>query len=452
MFAFARSAVRTGLVLASLSLVSAGQSSVESGARLSLTGPSQVAIGGAWSLTYTTQDPPRLAVLSVFEDGREIAGRFLRVGAGSNRIDFELPDEVMLEGVRLEARVSYLNGRTVAWTKPVSATITAREVGASYPYLRVTGQPVALGMSSAGNADGVAAAGDAFGIRGCSLGCSGTRLSLSCSTTDVHVNEEIRLEFTDEIDLASVNPQTMSLTQMGTGQTPVGTFSLSAQDPSVLIYRPLLTFDSSGNPIFGFEEDEAYSLTVFGTALDPLAAHIRSTSGQSNLTRVQCVLLASQGIQDVVPGPPAARALVDVVTGYDGQGTPSILAGQPANGAVNVSLNSDISLVFEDIMNPATLVNPILGTSNTIEVRVDPDGDLSDPSDQFELDGSFTLALDFAQNQTTAVFRPDAGLPAVPSELQLLKIVVEVGPGITDLASNALSNPGTISFQPEFQM
>ena len=93
-----------------------------------------------------------------------------------------------------------------------------------------------------------------------------------------------------------------------------------------------------------------------------------SAGGTPNQQRMLCTVDASLGILDVKPGAPNVVVTVDKVTAYDPiTGLPSAFAfGIPAQGEVDVHRFSPIVFTFDDLMNPATLVNPVTGLSNSI--------------------------------------------------------------------------------------
>ena len=291
-----------------------------------------------------------------------------------------------------------------------------------------------------------------FRIVACSLGChsSGTG-QLGCDEADIHVNEVLGVTFNKPVDLASVSPAAVQIVASATGQSVPGVFGVDPLDPRRLLFTPQLAFDSAGNPVFGFEEDEIYRFVIPGAALDPLGPWVRSLGGDANTTRLSCILLTTLGVQDAVPGRPSVSVTVDVVTGYDPvTGLPSSIApGVPAQGATQVFSETDITLSFDDLMNPASLINPVLGTSATVRVLADPDGDLSDPSDQFAIAGTFDLVLNTLAPETRLVFDPQDSLPPAGSAPGQLVIVVDISPDIFDLAGNALINPGVVVFVPE---
>jgi len=289
-------------------------------------------------------------------------------------------------------------------------------------------------------------------IATCSLGCSDTGgTQISCGVTDVYVNQEIQLRFTSPVDPNSVSNNSFQITEVTTGKTPAGAFSISPLDPNVLIYRPQLTFDSAGLPIFGLELDKTYLLKVPGTTLDPLGPFIRSTTGVSNSSRLQCSLIASRGVFDARPGRPRATMTIDRVTGYDANGDPETFQlNVAAAEATDVYRFSPVRIVFDDVMNPGTLANPVTGSSETIRAFVDADGDVSNQTDRVPLQGTFTLTVDQNALRTTVIFQPSGGLPSagsVPGEQR--RIVIELLPQIADLGGNGLLNPGATNFTPE---
>lgn len=292
-------------------------------------------------------------------------------------------------------------------------------------------------------------------IVSCSLQCNDSAgnpgAQISCGVTNVRLNQEIRIEFSNPIDPATVSNNSFQMVESGTGKTPAGTFALNPNDARTLIYRPQLTFDSSGNPIFGFNQDSTYFLRVPGSVLDPLGPYIRDTGGRGNSSRLQCTLVASEAVLDATPGPPRATVTVDRVTGYDANGEPDqFQLNAPAPGAVNVYRFSPVRIVFNDVMNPATLANPVTGQSSFIRAFVDADGDTTDRSDQVAMNGQFTVTIDQNNARTTVIFTPSGGLPSSGSDtLNPRKIVIELSPLIIDLGGNPLTNAGTIAFTPE---
>jgi hypothetical protein len=156
-------------------------------------------------------------------------------------------------------------------------------------------------------------------------------------------------------------------------------------------------------------------------------------------------------VNDVKPGAPTVTVTVDQVTSYDPSGNPETFAFDvPADGAVDVFSLSEITMQFDDLMNPATLVNPVTGESNSIQVLIDPDGIVSDASDQQLLVGTFSILLDQDQLTTTVIFKPELGYPSAGTDpVNKRKIVVQLPATISDLGGNPLSNAGAVAFTPE---
>src|SRR4030095_11939042 len=111
---------------------------------------------------------------------------------------------------------------------------------------------------SAGWGGGGGGGSSGMSIVSCSLSCadsaSNPGVQVSCGVTDVFVNPEITFTFSAPIDASTVTTNSFRVTEFGTGKTPAGSLTVDPDDPRTLIYRPQLTFDSAGNPIFGFEE------------------------------------------------------------------------------------------------------------------------------------------------------------------------------------------------------
>jgi hypothetical protein len=290
-------------------------------------------------------------------------------------------------------------------------------------------------------------------IVSCSLTCSDSGSNpggqILCGVTDVFENQEIRLTFSAPIKPVTVSNTTFQLQERSSGITPAGILLVDPGDPRVLIYRPQLTFDSSGNPIFGLARGREYLFTVPGTAVERLGPHIQSLVGSPNRSHLACTLVASQGVNDAKPGRPRVAVTVDRVSAYDAQGNPiAFELNVTAQDATDVFRGSPLRMTFDDVMNPATLANPVTGLSGTIRVFVDANGDIATRDDWVPVGGSFALLIDQNALRTTVVFSPSGGLPSAGSNAQR-RVVLELSPQIADLAGGALLNPGIISFTSE---
>ncbi len=298
--------------------------------------------------------------------------------------------------------------------------------------------------------------GGSFLITACSLGCTGSGPGgvgqVSCGIQDVFVNGELRITFSSPINESSLTVFSVQVTEFASGTTPAADRFVDPADPNVLVYRPKLTFDSAGTPVFGLTGGSTYTIKLPGVVEDSVGPYVTNVNGTPNRHRMLCTVEASLGILDAKPGSPTVSVTVDKVTGYDPvTGDPNDFAFDvPADGAVDVFRFTDITLVFDDVMNPATLVNPVTGESSSITVSIDPDGDTSDTSDQQPINGSFSIDLDQDALTTRVVFTPELGFPSAGSDPVTKRvIVVGLGSAISDLAGNSLTNPDPPVFTPE---
>ncbi|MBI1380167.1 MAG: hypothetical protein GC161_03670 [Planctomycetaceae bacterium] len=311
------------------------------------------------------------------------------------------------------------------------------------------GVPVALGLgllagcgSDSDSGGGAPAFSGPMAVLSCSLGCSGTPATgLGCSVSEVFVNQDVWVEFSQAVDAASVNKNTFQVIDAVTGATPAGIYLVDPNNPRRVAFRPQLGFDSSGNPTFGLAPGSSYRISL--PASSGLA--IQSVSGQANQSPLQCFVQASLGVNDVVPGAPSVEAFLDTEVG----GTPMAIS---ANGAQDVPLETGLRLEFDDLMNPATLVNPATGQSDTLAVLIDLDGQLESEGDRIPLQGDFQILLDSDLNRTTVLFQPTNGFPSAGNQLDGLgnaaprRIVVEIPSLVSDIAGNSLANAGDVVF------
>src|SRR5260221_8738894 len=264
------------------------------------------------------------------------------------------------------------------------------------------------GTNSGGGSGG---GGDMF-IETCSLGCGNGAggAQVSCTIVDIAVDREIDVFFSDAIDPASVNSTTFQLIDATTGQAPVGTRFVDSSDPTKMIFRPAITFDSQGNVSFGFNPLTTYLITIAGTAHHDTGPFVRSVSGKNNQSRMSCQVHTTSQVDDLVAGPPLASVWVSLATG---QPPPNDhLDHQPAAGAVNVWHNSTISFTFNDVMNPVSLVNPNTHQATLITIQVDSDGDPATTNDEVTLFGTYALTIDLQHLTTELLFTPANGIPS----------------------------------------
>ncbi|NOT29357.1 MAG: hypothetical protein HOP15_02780, partial [Planctomycetes bacterium] len=313
---------------------------------------------------------------------------------------------------------------------------------------------VVVAASSAGIAGCSAGGGGGSGmtIQTCSLACSdtaGSDTQVRCGVTNVTMNQEIRVTFSSEVDEISVTHNSFQLTEIG-GRTPAGTFSLDPNDARTVVYRPQVTFDSSGNPSFGLTEGKSYALVLPAHGGSDLGPFIRNRVGTPNTTRLNCTLVAG-GLSDPKPGRPRVFVTIDQVAGYDANGEPNAFVfNVPAQGATNVFRGTSLRMAFDDVMNPGTLANPVTNTSSFIRVFVDANGDLSDTGDRVQITGTFEVTIDQANLQSSVIFTPSRSLPSAGAgPIDLRKIVLDLSPQIADIGGLPLINAGVVAFTPE---
>jgi hypothetical protein len=293
--------------------------------------------------------------------------------------------------------------------------------------------------SSCGGGGGGGGTGAMFAVS-CNLGCgSGTGGGqVGCSFTNTPQNQEIAIEFSRPISGSSVTGSSFQVTDVTTGLSAPGTYLLDPANSNRVIFRPQLEFDTQGNAILGFEPNATYRIFLPGTTLDS-GPFITSVAGQRNQSRVQCQITTDQGIADTVPGPPTSSPFVEVF----GIGT------QPADGATEVELDSPITVVFNDLMNIATLVTPSTGQAPFIDVLVDEDGNLGTEDDQSELSGAWTFDIDEFALTTTIVFTPTGGLPTAGEDPNApRRVILRLPASLSDLSGNGLSDPRDVVFVP----
>ena len=303
--------------------------------------------------------------------------------------------------------------------------------------------------SCSSGSDGLAPIGgvSTMKVESCVLGCTGPAEGpLSCSITSVFVNQDFWVQFSKPVDLGSVDKSSFQLVNSATGIAPSGSFLLDPTNDRRVIFRPKLTFDASGSPSFGLSQGAVYRLRVPGELDGGDGPYITSIDGIENQVEIDCFVNASLGVKDIVSGPPTVTGFIDV---FDAQG--QVVDTLSLESAVDVPVDSRLRFTFNDVMNPAALVNPTTKESATIRVLVDLDGNISLASDQIPLDGAYDILVDEAGKTTTVFFDPAGNFPSAgldPDNPR--KIIVELPTTIVDLGGNPIDNPGNRVFQTVF--
>lgn len=314
----------------------------------------------------------------------------------------------------------------------------------SKPWLVRSSFVAALGLlaASCGNSGG--GGSGAMYIEQCSLGCTnglgGTQVS--CGIINTFQNQELSILFSQSVDFSTVDDKTIQILDTSTAEFPDVQFAKDPANPRRVIIRPTLSFDQSGNPLFGLEPNRSYQIRVSGREQGDPAPWVESVSGQPNSSRLLCTITTDQGITDPVPGKPNVTVLVDTLTQANVEVPLNSLA------VTDVATNSTIRFVYNDLMDVGTLV--VAGASPLVTVVVDADGNFLDPSDQAPLAGTWDYDLDLSGLTTTVTFTPTIGLPSKGSDpFQPRRVVVTIPSSVRDLAGNTLSDAGPYVVTPQ---
>ncbi|MBM3988566.1 MAG: hypothetical protein FJ294_11500, partial [Planctomycetes bacterium] len=295
---------------------------------------------------------------------------------------------------------------------------------------------------------GGAADGGAMFVESCTLGCTNGNggEQVSCGIVNTYLNQDIAVVFSESVAPTSLTVNNaFQVIDIVTAGFPAGSRLVDPNDARRAIFRPRLSFDASGNPSFGFGANQTYQIRIPGTGQGDVGPYVQSSGGQQNQSRMLCTITTSQGLIDPVPGAPGVSIFVRTIGG----GAPINLATTTAD-VVDVLSASEITFVFNDLMNIGTLVQPSTGQSPFITVKVDPDGNLSTPGDQVPVGGTYSYQNPDQTNLTTTmVFTPFGGFPSAGSAPVKRKIVVDVPVEVKDLAGHSVANPGKRTFTPE---
>jgi len=328
------------------------------------------------------------------------------------------------------------------------------------PIASATGLVLALLLPACSSGGGEGSGGGQTGggsmfIQSCSLGCTngaGGR-QVSCTVVESALNRELVVYFSQPVLASTVNSTTFQLIDVGNGQAPIGSRFLDPADPRKMIFRPSITFDNQGNASFGFLPNRTYRVTIPGTAHSDAGPFVQSTDGKPNSSRMQCDIRTNNQVDDLVPGPPVVRVRVDLADMSTPNDHTDFIADQNADGAVDVWRDSTIRFLFNDVMNPVSLVNPQTHQPSVITIEVDSDGNLNTTLDRSTLFGLCTLNIDLMHLTTEMIFRPSNGMPSAGEDPILhprpRKVLVTIPPTVQDLAGVGISNSGPVSFTPE---
>jgi len=290
-------------------------------------------------------------------------------------------------------------------------------------------------------------------ILSCSLGCGSGILGspVSCGVGTIKANEELAIEFTQPVDLATVGKATFRITNALTGLAPPGVYIIDPANPRRVIFRPQISFDANGTPEFGFEVGSSYTIRVNGT-LHNQGPYLAGIGGDKNVAGLLCNVAVGPGLVDNSPGPSTLTIFADQVVSYGPGGEVLETAQGEVTGPAELTdvwALSSVRLHFDDIISPVTVLSPGASSSPTVRFFIDPDGITGNSADWIALTGDLELELNEANLTSTLTFTPGAGFPSAGQGAEPRRVVVEVGTGIQDLAGSPLGNPGVFTFVPE---
>lgn len=261
--------------------------------------------------------------------------------------------------------------------------------------------------SCLGGSGGSSTVSGAFGLTVCSLGCGGTSFAISTW----QANKDIVFTFNQEVDPASVNFSSISLTSVSDGSSPLGSFLV---DGARVTFRPAL-LETSGGLTFGFTDGFTYRVEIPSSG--PNVIHSRTGRPNSNFLRGTITI---QGIADLVPGPPT-------IVSYD-----------PNTEDPPVNSSFPITIVFGDILRTSQLADPLTGASALVTVAVAD----SESGGSSEIPGLFVASLDRNALSTTLVFTSLVGFPSGDGGRRQLQ--VNLSQQIVDLVGNPLAGAGIL--------
>ncbi|HEX6811056.1 MAG TPA: Ig-like domain-containing protein [Planctomycetota bacterium] len=255
-------------------------------------------------------------------------------------------------------------------------------------------------------------------LESCNLGCTST----GCARTDIAQNEIIILQFSEDIDPASVTSSSVRF-RTAAGNPPVGELFVNGK---FVEFVPTLSI-SGGQTYFGFAPGETYTMTIIGGEEEP--AVVRGTSGKPFGRTLTCTLASTNGIVDLNQVPPYATLV---------RPTPSQVNSAPRT--------TDILLEFNELIDPT----PFLGgtqipvTFSLRRTRPGIGGAIEcDPASQPQtLVGSPNLTFDAARGISVLQFQPAQLLPG--------NVCVEIGitDGVRDMSGRS-AQPDNFSFVTE---
>ena len=257
-------------------------------------------------------------------------------------------------------------------------------------------------------------------LQNCNLGCSET----GCARTDIAQNEIVILQFSQDVDPATVTPSSIRF-RTASGEQPVGEFLVHGNQVE---FVPTLAV-SGGVTYFGFTAGETYTMTL--PAGDASPTVVRSTSGKPFQKQLTCSLQVTRGIVDLNGVAPRAHLVSP---------TQAQLEAAPRDGEIVIEWNEmvDATPFLGGSQSPVTFAVRRTRATNNGGVECNPNSPLQ------TLQGTQVIDFDAGRGVSVLTFRPSQPLPGN------LCIEVNVTDGVADLSGRP-SQPQTFTFRTEPQ-
>jgi hypothetical protein len=243
----------------------------------------------------------------------------------------------------------------------------------------------------------------------------------------IPVNMSVVFDFTTNLVPSSCSAASITVQEIDTSVDPPAPGPLAAVTFQVigprLIISPLITF-SNTNVSYGFNPDTTYQILF---QVPPSTSVVRSTEGRTILAsdRGPYRFRTSAVVFDQVPGAPVpTMRLLNHLTGAQLSTTSTPFKPAP-----------DVEITFDELVLPPTVVDSGgAGTSPSIRVQLDSDGDVLTTNDRTTLPGTFSL--DQGNNSATVLWV--SALSEIPTDQPNgVLYVVTVDGTVQDLSGNS---------------
>ena len=289
-----------------------------------------------------------------------------------------------------------------------------------------------------GCSGGGSGGGGRFAVKSCNPTC----LADPCRLGSVAPYQAISLSFNKPIDPLTVTNETVSLEPLSPGST---TNLLRTVEGNTVRIQPQVTLDPNGNLHYGLQANETYILSLPSHETQGSPA-VHSRRGAANQREIRCSLQTERLTQDPNPSP----LTVEVFVVRDPSNAPGTLESLDSGSNLGpIERAAAFVLVFDDLVNPMTLVDPVSGSPRGIFLNADGDGDLMTTADRFQIRADYVVEFNSAELETHVRIQPLSLLPFPGTGPRPRLCTIEFGTGIIDLFGTPLANPETRSFETQ---